>query len=577
MVGDLDANAERIADAMDWAEGCEADLLVLPELALTGYPLEDLAVRGDFSQAAAETLAELAKRAGSATTVVGTIDPVTPRRSWDTRTRDVSIGAALLCDGEVRGVYDKVLLPNYEVFNEARNFAPGTAPGALWRVGETTVGISICEDSWSDDGPPEAQAAGGAQLLVVQNASPFTRGKADRRLEHCARLARRNGLPVVYVNSVGGQDELVFDGGSLVLDAAGELLHRAPQFEPARFCFDLAPGPGRSAPVSPRSIHVRPARPREPRPAPSPAAQLGETEQIWRALVVGVRDFAHRNGTREGVVAISGGIDSALTAALAADALGAERILAVSIPVAGTPEAELDDARELAANLGIELQRISIEASVEGIGEGIAVTVGDESEAAEGRTRAALLARTRAAVLQAVADSLGRLALATVNKTELSVGSSTLHAAMAGGFAPLKDCPKTLVYELARHRNERGLAIPERIIERTPTALNVEDLSLSSFEEIDRILVRRLENGDGLEGIVAAGFEAELARGVLQLIDGTEQLRRQSPPGVKITSRAFGMDRRMPITNGWQPFRREGELIAPGVSAGPVAAPGRAG
>lgn len=566
VVGDLDGNAERIAAAMEWAEEREADVLLLPELALTGYPLEDLAIRKDFVRAATERLRELAGRSGRTTTVVGTIDPVAPRRSWDTRPRDVAIGAALLCDGEVRGVYHKVLLPNYAAFDEARNFAPGTDPGALWRVGETTLGISICEDSWSDDGPPELQAMGGAQVLLVQNASPFEHEKADGRLAHCERLSRRNGLPVVYVNSVGGQDELVFDGGSLVVDGDGKLLHRVPQFEPARFCIDIEPAPRRSGAERPYSVHGRPARRRADRPGGESTPPLGGVEQIWEALVMGVRDFANHNGVEGAVVGVSGGIDAALTAAIAASALGPEHVHALQIPGPRTTAAELEDAETLAINLGSSYESIPLGAVTESISSGIVDLVEAPAEEIAVRNRDA---RTRAAILQVVADELGGLALATVNKTELSLGSSVLHDSMAGAYAPLKDCTKTLVYELARHRNARGAVIPERTIARTPTTLLIEELALSSFVEIDRILVRRLEEGEELEQIAAAGFEPELVRGVLQLVDGTELQRRQSPPGVKITRRAFGTDRRMPISNQWRPYRREQELLAPGVAPGP--------
>ena len=573
VVGDLEGNVARIRDAMDWAEECEADVLLLPELALTGYPLEDLAVRRDFVKASVEAVASLARASRRTTVVLGTIDVVPPRRSWDTRTRDVAIGAALLCDGEIRGMYHKVMLPNYEVFDEARNFAPGTEPALVWRIGEAIAGISICEDSWSGDGPPEAQAAAGAQILLVPNASPFHREKPGGRLAHCISLARRNGLPVVYVNSVGGQDELVFDGGSMVVDAEGTLLHRAPQFETARFCVDLEVGAPRQAPT-PRTVHSRAAVPRAPGPAPEQAVQLEDIEQVWRALVLGTRDFAIRNGTSQAVLGISGGIDSALTATVAADALGSENVLCLSMPVRGTPDRELEDARLLASNLGVGFETIPIDDVIASVGNGLAPVI--EGRPAGG-VRRDLLARMRGAVLQAVSDELGYLALATVNKTELSLGSATLQGDMAGGFAPLKDCPKTLLYDLARHRNARGPVIPEVILDRTPTALLADEVALTSFDAIDPILVRRLEQGAGLREIVAAGFDQEVVRGVLQLFDDSEQQRRQSPPGVKITRRAFGTDRRTPITNAWRPFRREQELLAPGIFTGPVQAQDGAG
>lgn len=568
VVGDIDGNARRIGEAMEWAEEREADLLLLPELALTGYPVEDLAVRKDFVAAAVAALGGLAARSGSVATIVGTLDPVPPRRSWDTQTREVAIGAALLCDGELRGIYHKVLLPNYAVFDEARNFAPGIEPGVVWRIGEAVVGLSICEDSWSADGPPEAQAANGAQLLLFQNASPFERAKSDARLAHCRRLARRNGLPVLYVNSVGGQDELVFDGGSVVVSASGELVHRAPQFETDRFCLDLDLGSTRPAPARPRTVHARavPHR-RQPLEEPRSTEPSSDLEQIWAALAMGVRDFALHNGTDEAVVAISGGIDAAVAGAVAVDALGPSRVRGIFMPGPRTRDSEAEDARELAKALGISFQSFPVEPVTDRIGPEVSEIAGrDRGEL----VRRNLDSRMRAAILQTIADEVGALAVATVNKTELSVGSFAPHDAMAGGFAPLKDCTKTLVYALARHRNERGPAIPERTIERTPTAFLIEELALSSYEEIDQILERRLELAEEPEQIAAAGFDAELVRAVLQLIDGTEMQRRQSPPGVKISRRAFGTDRRMPISNQWEPFRREREHLAPGVASGPV-------
>ncbi|MGI8727352.1 MAG: NAD(+) synthase, partial [Solirubrobacterales bacterium] len=434
VVGDIDGNARRIGEAMEWAEQEEADLLLLPELALTGYPVEDLAVRKDFVAAAVASLEELATRSGSVTTIVGSLDPVPPRRSWDTQTREVAIGAALLCDGELRGIYHKVLLPNYAVFDEARNFAPGTEPGVVWRVGEAMVGLSICEDSWSADGPPEAQAAGGAQLLLFQNASPFERAKSDARLAHCRRLARRNGLPVLYVNSVGGQDELVFDGGSLVVSATGELVHRAPQFEADRFCIDLEIAPARPATARPRTVHARPApRRRPPLEEIRPVDPTSDLEQVWAALAMGVRDFAVCNGTDEAVVAISGGIDAAVAAAVAADALGPERVRGICMPGPRTRGSETADARELADALGISLWSFPVEPVTD--------RIGPEASEIAGRDRGELVrrnldSRIRAAILQTIADEIGALAVATVNKTELSVGSFAPHDAMAGGFAP---------------------------------------------------------------------------------------------------------------------------------------------
>ena len=559
VVGDLDGNSRRVLEAMEWAEGEGADVLVLPELALTGYPLEDLALRPEFIAAAGDALGVLARASGRTTTVVGTVDLVAPKRSWDTRPRTVAIGAAVLCDGELRGVYHKVLLPTYEVFDEARNFAPGSEPGAVWRIGGTVAGVCVCEDLWSGDGPPEAQAAAGARILLVPNASPFHREKPEGRRSLAASVARRNGVPVVYVNCVGGQDELVFDGGSLVVDADGEVRYRAEQFRPARFCLDVPTAPPRPVTALVRTVHTRAAAERAPDPPPPAAPVPDSAEQIWDALVLGTRDFARRNGSSAAVLGLSGGIDSAVTAAVAADALGPANVLGLFMPAPGATERDLQDAREVAEALEVGFEVIPMETVMAALGSLLAPVL-------EGRpsseTRNDLLARMRGAMLLAVSDELGHLALATGNKTELSIGSAALFGDMAGQFAPLKDCPKTLLYILAGRRNLQGTAIPERVLERTPSALLGEDNSLPPYEELDPIVERYVERGESLEDMVAAGFDPTVIRGVLQLIDDAEQKRRQTPPGVKITTRAFGKDRQMPITNAWRPYAVEGsELV----------------
>jgi NAD+ synthase (glutamine-hydrolysing) len=559
LVGDIAANCRAILEAMAWAEEQGADVLVLPELALTGYPLEDLALRREFIEATRDALGRLAEASGSTTTVVGTLDVVPPRRSWDTHPRDVAIGAALLCDGEVRGVYHKTLLPTYEVFDEARNFAPGTAPSAVWRIGETVAGVCICEDLWSGDGPPEAQAAAGAQVLLVPNASPFHREKPDGRRALAASVARRNGVPVIYVNCVGGQDELVFDGGSLVVGSDGRVLYRARQFRAERFCLDVAVAPPRPVDHRVRTVHARTGGRRSPEPPPPSPPQADEAAQVWGALVTGTRDFARRNGASAAVLGLSGGIDAAVTAAVAAEALGAANVLGLSMPAPDTPAEDLAGARRLADNLGIGFETVAMDAVMSALGGLLAPLLEGRPT---GGTRNDLLARMRGAVLLAVSDELGHLALATGNKTELSIGSAALYGDMAGGFAPLKDCPKTLLYRLARHRNALGPAIPETTLARTPSALRDEDVALPPYEELDEIVERYVERAAGLDDIVAAGFDPTVVRGVLQLIDDAEPKRRQTPPGVKITARAFGKDRRMPITNAWRPFADESTELA---------------
>ncbi|MEA2428915.1 MAG: hypothetical protein QOF37_2543, partial [Thermoleophilaceae bacterium] len=446
VVGDLSGNAERICDAMRWAEEQEADVVVFPELALTGYPLADLVLREEFVDAARERVRWLAEQSGHTASVIGTIDRVPPRRSWDTRDRDVAISSALVCDGQLRGFYHKTLLPNYEVFNEARNFAPGNDPSRIWRIGETIAGVAICEDSWSGDGPPEAQSAAGARILLVPNASPFNLEKPAGRQKLVTEVARRNGVPVVYVNLVGGQDELVFDGGSLVVDAEGELLYRGHQFEPERFVLDVPLGSDRPLARAPNTVHTRPRPKRDPLPAPEPAPLMSDDEQVWCAVVLGTRDFVRKNGGTTAVLALSGGIDAAVTAAAAAEALGPENVLGIAMPSPESPPGELEDARELAKRLRIDFHVIPIADVTAAVERGLGSLL--ERESAPGAAEA-LQARTRATMLWAVADRLGHVPLATGNKSELSIGSAALFGDMAGAFAPIKDVPKTLVYRLA--------------------------------------------------------------------------------------------------------------------------------
>jgi NAD+ synthase (glutamine-hydrolysing) len=568
VVGDLRGNEQRILEAMRWADDEDADVVVFPELALTGYALADLVLRQEFLARARVTLRRLAAASGRCAAIVSTVGEVPPRRSWDTRERSVAISAAVLCDGQLRGMYHKVLLPNYEVFDEARNFAPGSEPAALWRIGDVIAGISICEDLWSGDGPPEEQTAAGARILLVPNASPFHQEKPAGRLLLASEVARRNGVPVVYVNCVGGQDDLVFDGGSLAVDGNGDLLHRAPQFEPARFVLDVPLGPPRTLTGSARTVHTRPAQPRAVRPMPPSAPPEANDAQVWRAIVLGTRDFVRRNGASSVVLGLSGGIDAAMTAAVAAEALGPENVLAVAMPSPRSPDYELEAARELAEALGIELQVIPLDRITASV-EGQLVPILHGQPRAD--TVDALDARTRAAILWTLFDQLGHLPLATGNKSELSIGSAALYGDMSGAFAPLKDCSKSLLYRMARLRNALGpVVIPERILERTPTIQLDEATSLPSYDVLDPIVERYIEHGYSVEDFEAAGFDPTIVRGVLQLVDDAELKRRQSPPGPKVSSRAFGQDLRMPITNAWRPFRAdEEELLPPGSQVDP--------
>ncbi len=553
-VGDLDGNAERIGEAMAWADQeAQADVLVLPELVLTGYPLADLVLHSEFVDDAEEALGRLARRSGRMTTVLSTIDRVPPQRSWDTRERDVSIAAKLLCDGEVRGCYHKVLLPVYDLFDEARNFAPGSRPNLVWRIGDVVVGVSICEDMWSPDGPPEAQSAAGAQILLVPNASPFHRGKARSRLELTRKVAIRNGVPVVYVNFVGGQDEVVFDGGSIIVDGEGTLLARGAEFAEEWFTVDVPVAEPRPVTGPLSNVHTRPTPHRNPPGAWKPRPPLEDLEAVWDALVMGVRDYTERNGFKGVALGLSGGIDSAVAAMVAAEAFGPEGVLAVAMPAPETPDEALDDAEELARNLGIAFDTVPVEmptteADVPDDAEPLT-----EEDAAVRRERR--YARARAVALSDIFDERGYLVLATSNKTHISVGTANLLGDLVGGFAPLKDCPKTLLYELARYRNSIAEVCPPRSLDMQSSAQATLPEGLPSYVVLDEIVERYVEHSASLKDLIDAGFDPVMVTDVMRRIDESERIRRYTPPGIKITSRAFDQDRRMPLPNSWRAHR----------------------
>ena len=555
-VGDLDGNAERIAEAMAWAEQeAQADVLVLPELVLTGYPLGDLVLHREFVDDAEEALDKLARRSGRMTTVLSTIDRVPPQRSWDTRERDVSIAAKLLCDEEVRGCYHKVLLPVYDLFDEARNFAPGSRPNLVWRIGDVVVGVSICEDMWSPDGPPEAQSAAGAQVLLVPNSSPFHRGKARSRLDLTRKVAIRNGVPVVYVNFVGGQDDVVFDGGSIIVDGEGTLLARGAEFAEEWFTVDVPVAEPRPVTGPLSNVHTRPTPHRDPPGAWKPRPPLDDLEAVWDALVVGVRDYTERNGFKGVALGLSGGIDSAVAAMVAADALGPEGVLAVAMPAPETPDEALADAEDLARNLGITFDTVPVD---------MPTTESDVPEDAEPLTeedaavrRERRYSRARAVALSDIFDERGYLVLATSNKTHISVGVANLFGDLVGGFAPLKDCPNTLLYELARYRNSVSDVCPRRILDMQSTSQATLPDDLPSYVVLDEIIERYVEHSASLKDLIDAGFDPAMVTDVLRRIDEAERIRRYTPPGIKITSRAFDQDRRMPLPNSWHAHRRD--------------------
>ena len=541
-VGDIEGNVERIRDAMSWAEARDADMLLLPELAVTGYPPEDLLLRPGFVSANVAALEELARSAAATASVVGFVDRTRPEaRSDDAVARTLANAAGILANGAVVGVYRKQLLPNYGVFDEARYFAPGPDPAAVWTIGSLRVGVSICEDIWSPDGPPSLQAAAGADLLVNINGSPFHVGKGAERRKLLATEAARSGVPLVYLNLVGGQDELVFDGDSMVFDEAGELVYRAAQFAEELFVVDLEV-PGATEAVVRSPVHV-----------PEIAPRLEGPAEVYAALVCGLRDYVAKNGFSEVVIGLSGGIDSALTCALAVDALGPDAVWGVSMPSRYSSQGSIDDSADLAGRLGCRFDVIGIDEVFGGYLSALAPAfAGTEHGIAEEN----LQARIRGAILMALSNKFGGMVVATGNKSEMAVGYATLYGDMAGGFAVLKDVLKTTVYELARWRNREDEVIPAAIIDKEPSAELRPDQrdsdSLPGYDVLDAILERYVENDASIDAIVAAGFAPDVVRGVARMVDRNEYKRRQAAPGVRITQKGFGKDRRLPITNGYR-------------------------
>ncbi len=554
VVGDLDGNVERIVGAVSEAERAAADLVVLPELAVTGYPPEDLLLRPGFVRAAREAVDEVARACTRTVALVGA-------PAFD---RDLANAAFVCAGGKVVGVYRKHFLPNYGVFDEHRYFAAGREL-LLLEMGEVLVGPTICEDVWQPGPPATDLALAGASLLVNLSASPFHVGKAEDREEMLVTRARDNASYIAFCNLVGGQDELVFDGHSVVLDDEGEVVARAPGFEEALLVVDVDPTEAvgrrlrdvrrreleRSRPAAPDATTIRLPAPRElgEPVAASVTPFVPELEQMRLGLGLGLRDYVTKNGFGDVVIAISGGIDSALTAAIAADALGAERVHTVSMPSRFSSEGTRDDARVVSENLGADFREVPIENVVEAFHEALG---GLEGLAAEN-----LQARIRGTMLMALSNTHGWLVLATGNKSEMAVGYATIYGDMVGGYALLKDVFKTDVYRLSRHLNERAgrELIPVSTIERPPSAElradQRDDQSLPPYEVLDPILEAYVELDRSREELEAQ-FDREIVERTLQLVDRAEYKRRQAAPGVKLRPRAFGRDWRTPITNRWR-------------------------
>lgn len=552
-VGDLTANSELIVDWTSRAAQEGAQVVVFPEMALTGYPVEDLALRPDFAHASRDALHDLAEAldragCGDVVAVVGYLD----RDAVGSRN-----SAAVLFRGDVVSRYDKHALPTYRVFDELRYFAPGTRL-SITEVNDVRLGIVVCEDIWQPGGPVPAYAAAGVDVLLCLNASPFERGKAEVRLSVVQRRAAEAAVPVVYANLVGGQDELVFDGGSMVVAADGTILGLAPAFTEHLLCVDLdvsdarrpdgGPPPGWSIDRNTVPDLLVRGWDRLPRSVAEPLDDLAST---WAALVTGLRDYVHKNGFASVALGLSGGIDSAVVAAIAVDALGAESVHGVAMPSQYSSDHSLADANDLASRTGLHFGIESIVDMVRSVTDQLGLSgIAEEN----------VQARCRGIVLMALSNSAGHLILATGNKSELAVGYSTIYGDAVGGFAPIKDVPKSMVWELARWRNDAAAGrgevppIPEASIDKPPSAeLRPDQLdsdSLPDYDRLDAILFRYVDCDQGEDDIVAAGFDPAEVADVVAKVDAAEYKRRQYPIGTKVTSKAFGRDRRMPITDG---------------------------
>jgi len=545
-VGDLVGNAALIKDGVAAAAAQGAQIAIFPEMVLTGYPVEDLALRPSFQQASRAALAQLATEIDpSIVAIVGYLDQVVTTDGAGKPQNKV----AVISGGAVKASYAKCHLPNYGVFDEYRNFAPGDQTLVV-RIHGVDVGIAICEDLWIDGGITAQLAARKPGLVIVPNGSPYERNKDDIRLSLVTGRARQAAAPLVYVNMTGGQDDLVFDGDSIVVNAAGDVIARAPQFEDGIMLVDIDVATRTSTPdviISDDEVSL------ERTLVPGIAHRLGDEEEIWNAIVVGLRDYVAKNGFTSVLVGLSGGIDSALVAALAVDALGPDRVHGVGMPSKYSSDHSLADARQMAANTGLGFRVVEIQQMVDAFIKELSLT---------GLAEENVQARVRGTTLMGLSNQEGHLVLATGNKSELACGYSTLYGDAVGGYAPIKDIYKTDVWALSRWRNqvarEAGETppIPENSITKEPSAELRPDQkdsdSLPEYEILDRVLKAYVDDDLGRDALIAAGFDKELVMRVIGLVDRAEYKRRQYPPGTKVSQRAFGKDRRLPMTSKWR-------------------------
>jgi NAD+ synthase (glutamine-hydrolysing) len=558
-VGDLDGNLAKLIEAYDRADADGCDIVAFPELSITGYPPEDLVLKPRFVDDNRAALERFAAHTRGCAAVVGFVDA----------DRDIYNAAAVCVNGTVVGTYRKRLLPNYAVFDEARTFTPGTDndPLELYEIAGVKVGVSVCEDIWSPLGPLATQAAGGAELSININGSPYHWEKDAGRERMVATRAQDAHTPIVYVNQVGGQDELIFDGGSFVVDAEGRLLARAPQFVEHLMIVDVPiPAVYRHRLLDPRGKRTEAVlpvvrvgdtsrRPERSSIAASIVDPLDAAEELYGALVLGTRDYCRKNGFTDVVVGLSGGIDSSIVAVIAADALGADHVHGVSMPSRYSSDHSRSDAALLASNLGIDYRTISIEPAFQAYQEMLAASFGERQP---GLTFENIQSRCRGQVLMALSNEFGWMVLTTGNKSEMAVGYFTIYGDSVGGYAVIKDVMKTRVYDICRHVNRAAgrEVIPEAVLTKPPSAElrpdQRDDQSLPPYEVLDPILSLYVEHDWTATQIIEAGHDEQIVRKVTRLVDIAEYKRYQCPPGVRVSIKAFGRDRRLPITNAYR-------------------------
>jgi NAD+ synthase (glutamine-hydrolysing) len=545
-VGAIQKNKQTILDCFEAAEEKEVDILIFPELALTGYPPEDLLLRESFVGKNFAVLEELAEFSSSTSGVIGFVDRNSDDNHTDKRKRDIANAAAIIQNGDVKGIYHKCFLPNYSVFDEARYFAKGNNPGNVFWYEDIGIGISICEDIWIEEGPSLQQVENGASLIININASPYDQNKSDLRKELVVNQARKLGVPIIYLNMVGGQDELVFDGGSFVVDGKGEILYQAQQFEEELFYIDL----DLEVKEQPRGSLLEIRQKRSELDPLQSALLLSKNESLYSALKLGLFDYVSKNNFEKVLIGLSGGIDSALTATIAVDALGSDNVIGVALPSKYNTEESLVDAKLLAENLDIEFKVVEIEEIVNIFRNTLKESVGEELGQT---TDENIQSRVRGNILMALSNQTGAMVVSTGNKSEMAVGYSTLYGDLAGGFALLKDLYKTEVYNLANFRNSISSVIPQNTIDKEPSAELRPDQfdkdSLPEYDLLDEILRLYIEEDSSSEKIISKGIDENVVFDVLSKVDRNEYKRKQVAPGVKLTEKAFGKDRRMPITN----------------------------